>query len=612
MKNIILVMCIASVLVGIIIPSAFAESVPEWVKNTAGWWATDAISETEFVNAIEFLVKENIIQVNVTETSGTSQGVPDWIKNNAGWWASGQIDDQTFVNGIEYLIKVGIITLDKECKFEGVEFSHLSTDPPLSSFLYGHSPYDLLCKNIDLTFIDESVQVNKFLDSETRQNYPKNSHGFRGVEFSAEKPSDTYRIFMIGGSTIFGVGATSDKTTIPGHLQHILNEKDFGFNIEVINSGIQGASSSTELNLIKQKLVRFSPDLIIIYDGWNDLRENNTPIEVKENWKTICELGKENDFDAIITLQPIAGFGDKILTEQESVYAQTGTDYNDRHLIESLSIYQDYAEKLSEINTCTGTFDLRDVFDTELEPIYWDQGHVSDKGNSIVAKSLHNTIFSIISNNTSFSTFENKKDVVQTSSLVYDEREIAVEIELLPPNESNNKKVRISTYDNTNNAVIPNVTYFLSLTKDGENLFREYFFAEDGILIIDIQPNNEQSIKVIGEKQYDNNAYVMFGSKYSPEQSGENLTSVTPLRITGPIFNAEGVYTFDIELRTIESRDNWVFSLSGFHSQITIGKDVVVEDPILKNQRPLQTDNLLREILAYYKTPILLNEIFKW
>ena len=32
---------------------AFAESVPEWVKNTAGWWSDDAISETEFVNAIK-------------------------------------------------------------------------------------------------------------------------------------------------------------------------------------------------------------------------------------------------------------------------------------------------------------------------------------------------------------------------------------------------------------------------------------------------------------------------------------------------------------------------------------------------------------------------------
>ena len=52
----------------ILIPNAFAESVPSWVKNTAGWWATDAISETEFVNAIEFLVKEDIIQVNVLIT----------------------------------------------------------------------------------------------------------------------------------------------------------------------------------------------------------------------------------------------------------------------------------------------------------------------------------------------------------------------------------------------------------------------------------------------------------------------------------------------------------------------------------------------------------------
>ena len=39
------------------------EGVPDWVKNTAGWWATDAISETEFVNAIEFLVNVGIIQI---------------------------------------------------------------------------------------------------------------------------------------------------------------------------------------------------------------------------------------------------------------------------------------------------------------------------------------------------------------------------------------------------------------------------------------------------------------------------------------------------------------------------------------------------------------------
>ena len=88
-------------------------------------------------------------------------------------------------------------------------------------------------------------------------------------------------------------------------------------------------------------MVRFSPDLIIIYDGWNDLRAHNVPMEVKENWERICEFGKENDFDVIITLQPIAGFGDKILTKQELNYAQTGEDYTDNPLVESSSIYQD-------------------------------------------------------------------------------------------------------------------------------------------------------------------------------------------------------------------------------------------------------------------------------
>ena len=37
--------CAVIVLSGIIlIPSAFAENVPDWVKNTAGWWAADLIS----------------------------------------------------------------------------------------------------------------------------------------------------------------------------------------------------------------------------------------------------------------------------------------------------------------------------------------------------------------------------------------------------------------------------------------------------------------------------------------------------------------------------------------------------------------------------------------
>ena len=264
-------------------------------------------------------------------------------------------------------------------------------------------------RQLCLDFYNIKTSGDEIIPDQSTDSITINTLGFRGAEFSETKPSDTYRIFMVGGSTMFGAGATSDETTIPGYIQQYLNEKNLGFDIEVINSGIQGADSNTELNLIKQKLVRFSPDLIIIYGGWNDLRANNTPVKVNENWKMICEFGKKNNFDVVITLQPIAGFADKILTKQELEHVQSGTNYNNNPLIESLSVYQDYAKKISEINTCTVTFDLRNVFDTETGPIYWDQGHVSDKGNSIVAKSLLNTIFPIVLENYGFNTFETEK-----------------------------------------------------------------------------------------------------------------------------------------------------------------------------------------------------------
>ena len=413
-----------------------------------------------------------------------------------------------------------------------------------------------------------------------------NSFGFRGDEFAKIKPDKTYRIFVVGASPVFGYGATSDETTISGYMGKFLDGKDFGFDIEVINSGLQAADSNKELKLVERKLITFSPDLIIIYDGWDDLRSDTSPNELKENWKSVCEIGNENNFDTVISLQPIAGFGNKSLTMQESEYAKSGKSYSKNSLLESLPVYQNYAENLSEIMTCAKTVDLRDVFDEQVEPIYLDQGHVTDQGNAIVAKSLYNVILPIILKNKEFNIFENEKDADVVTMPIYDGREIMINVELLPSNDLENKKIKISTYDNTNHEYIQNVTYLLSISKNNENLLGEYFFTQDGVLVMDIQSNNESTIKVIGEKQYQHNAYVMQGSEYIPVMDGESLTSVTPIQITGPIFNTEGIYDFKMELLTLDSHDNWVFGLSGFHSQITIGKDVIWEDSTVKNQLP--------------------------
>ena len=43
--------------------SAETELIPSWIKNTAGFWADDKISDVEFMNAIEYLITQGTIQV---------------------------------------------------------------------------------------------------------------------------------------------------------------------------------------------------------------------------------------------------------------------------------------------------------------------------------------------------------------------------------------------------------------------------------------------------------------------------------------------------------------------------------------------------------------------
>ena len=130
-------------------------------------------------------------------------------------------------------------------------------------------------------------------------------------------------------------------------------------------------------------------------------------------------------------------------------------------------------------------------------------------------------------------------------------------------------------------------------------------------MIIDVQPNDDAIIKIIGEKQYAHSAYVTLGSKYSPDVSDDVLTSNTPLQLIGPIFSDDGIYTFDIELRTIDSINNWIFDSPIFHSEINMDKDTTFEKTIVEDKPSFQVNDFLQQIFSNYKTPILLNEIFK-
>lgn len=49
------------------------QTVPAWIKNTAGWWATDKIPDEEFLKGINFLIDNGLLVIDLPEVQGLSE-----------------------------------------------------------------------------------------------------------------------------------------------------------------------------------------------------------------------------------------------------------------------------------------------------------------------------------------------------------------------------------------------------------------------------------------------------------------------------------------------------------------------------------------------------------
>ena len=94
-------------------PEIFFQKVPDWVKNNAKWWASDLITDEDFLNGISYLINEKILIIPPSYESGNSnsQTIPVWVKSTAGWWAEEKISETEFLKGIQFLVENGIIKI---------------------------------------------------------------------------------------------------------------------------------------------------------------------------------------------------------------------------------------------------------------------------------------------------------------------------------------------------------------------------------------------------------------------------------------------------------------------------------------------------------------------
>ncbi|MCI0396171.1 MAG: GDSL-type esterase/lipase family protein [Chloroflexi bacterium] len=103
-----------------------------------------------------------------------------------------------------------------------------------------------------------------------RWRYTTNADGFRGRAVSKEKGPTTYRILTLGGSATFGDGVDDDQTW-SARLEAMLQTRHPDRTIEVLNFGVPTATSAHSLSLLALRGVHYQPDLVIYYEGGNDI-----------------------------------------------------------------------------------------------------------------------------------------------------------------------------------------------------------------------------------------------------------------------------------------------------------------------------------------------------
>lgn len=102
---------------------------------------------------------------------------------------------------------------------------------------------------------------------------------FGPQEFLARKPSNGFRVFCFGGSTVYGHPYLAD-TGIPKWLELELGASAPSRRVEVVNCG--GVSyASYRLKFIVREVLQYQPDLIVMATGENEFLEDRTYQPVK-------------------------------------------------------------------------------------------------------------------------------------------------------------------------------------------------------------------------------------------------------------------------------------------------------------------------------------------
>lgn len=103
-------------------------------------------------------------------------------------------------------------------------------------------------------------------------------------------------VLAFGDSLTAGNGVKIDEA-YPAELTQMLG-------ITVINAGVSGETTEEGLNRLPTELERHSPDLVILFEGGNDILRNHDLSKTKQNLSTMISMIKRSGADVVLVAVP--------------------------------------------------------------------------------------------------------------------------------------------------------------------------------------------------------------------------------------------------------------------------------------------------------------------
>lgn len=143
----------------------------------------------------------------------------------------------------------------------------------------------LLSSSIQGWFVTPSKEYFSYIEA--------NKEGFYDTNHSIDKPTNTYRVLLLGDSFVASLQTSKDKT-FGQQLENHLNSLGLPKRIEVISIGMGDTGTAQQYLALKEFGLKYHPDLVIqMFLTANDLK-NNWPELQQDPYRPYFKLDENN------------------------------------------------------------------------------------------------------------------------------------------------------------------------------------------------------------------------------------------------------------------------------------------------------------------------------